>query len=88
VRSERQAVPKLAYRRFHANQWVERAGHWLPPGAWQAITGQLTFTADEPIWVGVDVGGERSTTAVSWINERQHVGVWIGHGDAARQMRA
>jgi phage terminase large subunit-like protein len=80
---QREAVPELAYRRFHANQWVERAGHWLPPGAWQAITGEPKFTDGESVWVGVDVGGDRSTTAVVWLNERYQVGVWIGHGDVA-----
>jgi hypothetical protein len=32
----RDALPDLAYRRFIANRWTEREGHWLPPGAWQA----------------------------------------------------
>ena len=31
----RDGLPDLAYRRFVANQWTERAGHWLPPGTWQ-----------------------------------------------------
>jgi phage terminase large subunit-like protein len=26
--AQREAVPDLAYRRFHANQWTEREGHW------------------------------------------------------------
>lgn len=78
---QREAVPELAFRRFHANQWVERAGHWLPPGAWQAITGEPSFTEGEPVWVGVDVGGDRATSAVSWINERYQVGIEIFHGD-------
>ena len=65
---QREAVPEMAFRRFHANQWVERAGHWLPPGAWQAITGTPEFEEGEAIWVGVDVGGDRSTTAVVWMN--------------------
>ncbi len=80
---QREAVPELAFRRFHANQWVERAGHWLPPGAWQTITGEPEFTDGEPIWLGLDVGGDRSTTAVAWINERHQVNAWIGHGDEA-----
>ncbi len=80
---QREAVPELAFARFHANRWVERAGHWLPPGAWQAITGEPEFTPGEPVWIGVDVGGDRATTAVAWINENYQVGVWIGHGDPA-----
>jgi phage terminase large subunit-like protein len=83
LREQREAVPDLAFRRFHANQWVERAGHWLPPGAWQQITGQPAFASGEPVWIGVDVGGDRSTTAVAWVNENYQTGVWIGHGDQA-----
>ena len=37
-------MPDLAHRRFVANQWTERAGHWLPPGSWQACAGQPDFT--------------------------------------------
>jgi phage terminase large subunit-like protein len=78
---QREAVPELAFRRFHCNQWTERAGHWLPPGAWQACVGEPVFTAGEPIWVGVDVGGDKSASAVVWINESYQVGVEIFHGD-------
>ena len=35
----------------------------------------------EDVWVGVDVGGERSASAVVWINERLQVGCAIYHGD-------
>jgi phage terminase large subunit-like protein len=79
--AQREAVPDLAYRRFHANQWTERSGYWLPPGAWQACIGRPEFTPGEDVWVGCDVGGERSATAVVWINDRLHVGVSIYHGD-------
>jgi phage terminase large subunit-like protein len=78
---QRDAVPELAFRRFHANQWVERAGHWLPPGAWQACVGEPAFTSGEPIWVGVDVGSDKSASAVVWVNDAHHVGCEIFHGD-------
>jgi phage terminase large subunit-like protein len=80
---QRHAVPDLAYRRYHCNQWVGPEGAWLPAGAWQACEGEPTFEDGEPIWIGVDVGGERAATAVVWINHRLHVGCWIGHGDDA-----
>jgi len=53
----------------------------LPPGAWQTITGEPAFTPGEPVWVGVDVGGDRATSAVAWINASHQVGVEIYHGD-------
>lgn len=81
LREQREAVPELAFRRFHANQWTERESHWLPPGAWQRCVGEPRFEDGEPLWVGVDVGGSRSTSAVVWINERRHVGCAIFHGD-------
>jgi hypothetical protein len=39
-----------------ANQWTEREGFWLPPGAWQAWVGEPELTPGEKIWVGVKVG--------------------------------
>jgi hypothetical protein len=36
IRSARDGLPELAYRRFVANQWVARMGSWLPAGAWQS----------------------------------------------------
>jgi phage terminase large subunit-like protein len=83
IRRARAMLPDLDFRRFIANQWTERAGHWLPPGAWQDCVGQPQFEDGERSVVGVDVGGEISTTAVCWINEKLHVGCWIGHGDEA-----
>jgi phage terminase large subunit-like protein len=77
------ALPELAYRRFVANQWTERAGYWLPPGAWQACVGEPEFEPGERVWLGVDVGGERSASAIVWVNERLHVGAAIYEGDAA-----
>lgn len=78
---QREAVPELAFRRFHANQWVERESHLLPTGAWQQCVGEPAFRDGEPVWVGVDVGGDRSASAVVWINEGYQVGVEIFHGD-------
>ncbi len=81
LREQRQAVPDLAFRRFHANQWTEREGHWLPAGAWHACVGRPEFVPGEDIWIGVDVGGERSASAVVWINAYLHVGCAVYHGD-------
>lgn len=83
LRAQREAVPDLAFRRFHCGQWTERAGHWLPPGAFQACVGNPVIAAGEDIIVGVDVGGERSSTAVVWATCDLRVGCWIGDGDEA-----
>jgi phage terminase large subunit-like protein len=44
--------------------------------------GAPEVTHGEDVWIGVDVGGERSATAVVWVNEALHVGAAIYHGDA------
>src|SRR5215216_1974279 len=80
---QRQSVPDLAFRRYHANQWTSAESAWLPAGAWQACVGEPQFAEGERIWVGVDVGGERSATAVCWVNEALHVGCEIFQGDGA-----
>jgi phage terminase large subunit-like protein len=79
--AQQEAVPDLSFRRFHAGQWTERASYWLPPGAWQACLGDPKVSQE--IWVGVDVGGQRSATAVAWVDANLQAGVWIGHGDEA-----
>jgi hypothetical protein len=44
-------------------------GHWLPPGAWQQCVTSPVIEAGETISVGVDVGGQRSATAVAWVTD-------------------
>jgi phage terminase large subunit-like protein len=78
---QRDAVPRIAYERFHLNRWRAHEGSWLPPGSYQACVGEPEFTPGESVWVGVDVGGQRSDTAVVWVSERLHVGCAIFEGD-------
>jgi phage terminase large subunit-like protein len=80
LRRQRGALPSVAYAQFHACRWGVGEGSWLPPGAWQECVGTPTFTKGEPIWVGVDVGAERSASAVAWVNEHLHADVAIYHG--------
>lgn len=80
---QRERLPDLAYRRFVANQWTERAGHWLPPAAWQQCAGDVEIEPGAEVFIGVDVGGQRAATAVAWVTQDLRAGVWIGHGDDA-----
>jgi len=67
---QRAAVQDNAFRRFHANQWTVGEHHWLPPGAWQACADPtMSIQPATRLWVGVDVGGERSASAVCWVTE-------------------
>lgn len=81
LREQRAALPEGAFLRFHANARVAPEGSWLPPGAWQTCVGEPTFELGERIWIGVDVGGERSATAVIWISESLQVGCSIFEGE-------
>ncbi len=81
LKRQRAAVPDLAYAQFHACRWGLSEGGWLPAGAWQACVGEPAFSDGEAIWVGVDVGGDRSASAVVWVNGGLHVGSAIYHGD-------
>ena len=77
IRLAREGLPELAFRRFVANQWTERARDWLPPGAWQQCVTSPAVEAGETVAVGVDVGGQRSATAVAWVTDDLRAGVEI-----------
>ena len=82
--AQQEAVPDLAFRRFHAGQWTQVEGAWLPAGAWQACVGKPEFTRGEPVWIGVDIGGGgvEGDTAVVWLNSELHVGVEVFDGES------
>jgi phage terminase large subunit-like protein len=82
LKRQRAAVPETAFAQFHACRWGVGEGSWLPPGSWQLCIGEPTFTPGEDVWIGVDVGGERSATAVVWVNAALQVGCGIYHGDS------
>ncbi len=81
--AQREAVPDLPFRRYHAGQWTQVEGAWLPAGAWQACTGEPEFTPGESIWIGVDIGGggTEGDTAVCWLNAAGNVGAAVLSGE-------
>lgn len=81
---QRAAVQDSAFRRYHANQWTVGEHHWLPPGAWQACADPTAkILPGQRIFVGVDVGGERSASAVVWVTEDLRVDCAIYTGNEA-----
>ena len=60
-----------------------RRGTGCRPAPGRRLRGKPEFTDGETVWVGVDVGGERSASAVVWVNASLHVGCGIFHGDEA-----
>jgi len=73
----------LEFARYHANVWTTGASSWLPTGAWQACEGDATIAPGEAVWAGVDVGGERSATALVWVTEDLRVGCRTWQGERA-----
>jgi phage terminase large subunit-like protein len=81
---QREAVADIAFRRYHANQWLASGQHWLPIGAWQACADPTAKIHDqERVYVGVDVGGERSASAVVWVTEDLRVDGAVFTGNEA-----
>jgi hypothetical protein len=71
-------VYPLQFARFDANVWTAVEAAWLPAGAWQALCGPAELEEGSTLWVGYDIGGERSGTAVATVSEdgRVHADLW------------
>jgi len=63
IREQRPRVTDVEWLQFHCCRWGVGSARWLPPGAWSACRA-VYEVADEPLVLGVDVGGSRSATAV------------------------
>jgi phage terminase large subunit-like protein len=75
LRQARKRVTELEWLQFVCCRWGVRSARWLPPGRWQQCSAIYTVELDEPLTLGVDIGGSRSATAV--------VGV-VGNEDRVR----
>lgn len=83
LREQAQRVTPIAFAQFHASRWGVAEGSWLPPGAWSECAGQLA-PADEPVWLGVDIGGSRAASAVVGVTKDLQVAeVHVLQGDGA-----
>ena len=83
LREQAQRVTPLSFAQFHCCRWGAGEGAWLPPGAWSACAGELA-PADEPVWLGVDVGGRRAASAVIAVTASLQVAeVHVFQGDEA-----
>jgi phage terminase large subunit-like protein len=82
LREQREAVADIAFRRYHANQWTASGQHWLPIGAWQKCADPTAkILPGERVYVGVDIGGERSASAVVWCTEDLRVDCAVYQGN-------
>lgn len=58
-----------------------RGGRGASGGESQDPLALEVFSPGEPVWLGLDVGGSRAETALTWIKERLNVGCAIWEGD-------
>lgn len=63
MREQRPRVTEVEWLQFACCRWGVGSARWLPPGAWAACRA-VYEVEDEPLVLGVDVGGSRSATAV------------------------
>jgi hypothetical protein len=77
MRQQHRRVTPLEWEQFHLNRSNVGRARWLPAGAWQSRRDDYTVGADEPLTVGVDVGGSRSATAVVTITDDLRIGPLI-----------
>lgn len=64
LREQRPRVTEVEWLQFACCRWGVGSARWLPPGAWAACRQVYEVEPDEPLVLGVDVGGSRSATAV------------------------
>jgi phage terminase large subunit-like protein len=61
---QRLALPRPVFLQMHAGVWFAGDGQWLPAGAWNACCAEYEVEHGEPVWLAIDVGGSRASTAV------------------------
>jgi phage terminase large subunit-like protein len=84
MREQRERVTEVEWKQFHCCMWGIGEGQWLPPGAWSACADPDLFSEVEPVYLGVDIGGNRSASALIGVTEDLEVAeVFIAQGDAA-----
>lgn len=84
MRDARGRVGELTYRQFHLCQFGVSEAQWLPAGAWQACRDPEPVPEDEPVVLGIDVGGSRAASAVIGVTRDLRVAeVHVHQGDEA-----
>lgn len=65
-RRESASTHERDWLRFACNRWVNFTDPWLPPGAWEACENpDAEIPAGADVWLGVDVGIRRDSSAVA-----------------------
>lgn len=63
---ERTRLPEASFRRWHLNEWTSSVSRWISMDRWDACKGDDSeaFVDGAEVWVGIDGGAKRDTTAV------------------------
>lgn len=84
ISEQRAALPRPVFLQFHACVTGAGEGSWLPAGAWSACLDEYEVEQGERVFVGVDVGGSRASTAIVAVTEDMRVAhVEVYEGDEA-----
>jgi phage terminase large subunit-like protein len=84
------------WARFTCGVSIETEESWIDPEAWDACKGILAIEDGQDVFVGVDVGQKKDSTAIvlaAWVDDKLHIKAEIvtpkpGHPNAAADARA
>lgn len=64
--------PLFVFERYFLNRWTESDEAWLPFGAWEGCQDDSAkIPKGSPIWLGIDIGIKRDTTALVKLWQRE-----------------
>lgn len=83
---QRASLPEPVFRRLHGNEWYEAGGTlWVSREAWEECEGPVEFDPALPVYIAVDAGSKRDSTAIAmgqWADDgKLNSRVWIMRAD-------
>lgn len=73
---EARRLPEPVFRRLHLNQWTDSVDSWVSASDWDACKGEVRLDDAPDLWIGVDIGVKRDSSAVvevGWVEDKLHV---------------
>jgi phage terminase large subunit-like protein len=62
--AQRKRVSETEWLQFHCNRSAVQSTRWLPRGAWEQCRADYEVGEQEPLTLGIDIGGSRSATGL------------------------
>lgn len=91
LRTAVELTPEAHFRIFYLGQWVEGTDAWLGPNGglkWEELESPYVLDPDQPLYVALDVGVKRDSTALTMIQRRVDTGkphvkakIWVPQRD-------